>query len=52
VIKIVSDGTYLTALIKPTVRRRRRVLLLDAARAAATWGLDLDDPDTVFADVP
>ena len=43
VIEIVSDGTYLTALIKPTIRGQRRTRLLDAARA----GADLADPDAV-----
>jgi Insertion element 4 transposase N-terminal len=52
VIKIVSDGTYLTALIKPTIRGRRRAMLLDAARTAAARDVDLHDPDAVFADVP
>jgi hypothetical protein len=52
VVKVQPDGTYLTALIKPTVRGRRRALLLDAARTATARGVDLHDPDTVFADVP
>ena len=52
VIKIVSDGTYLTALIQPTIRGRRRTLLVDAARAAAIQDVDLSDPDAVFADIP
>ena len=44
VVKVCNDGTYLTALIKPTVRGRRRALLLQAARAAAARGIDLHDP--------
>lgn len=52
VVKVCSDGTYLTALIKPTVRGRRRALLLGAARTATARGNDLHDPETVFADTP
>ena len=43
VVRVVSDGTYLTALIKPTIRGRRRERLLAAARA----GQDLTDINTV-----
>lgn len=52
VVKVQPDGTYLTALIKPTVRGRRRALLLDAARAAAARGIDPRDPVTIFATTP
>jgi hypothetical protein len=46
VVEVLSDGTYLTVLIKPTVRgARRRRAVLDAAAA----GADLDDPDAVPA---
>ena len=38
-----GDGTYHTALIKPSVRGRRRERLLAAARA----GADLSDINTV-----
>jgi hypothetical protein len=43
VVRVLGDGTYLTALIKPTVRGRRRERLLGAARA----GQDLGDVNTV-----
>jgi hypothetical protein len=43
VVKILSDGTYLTVLIKPTIRGARRERLLAAARA----GADLDDINAV-----
>jgi hypothetical protein len=43
VVRVLSDGTYLTALIAPTIRGRRRERLLAAARA----GLDLSDPGAV-----
>ena len=43
VVAVLDDGTYLTALIKPTIRGRRRERLLAAARA----GLDLTDINTV-----
>ena len=43
VVAVVPDGTYLTALIKPTIRGRRRERLLAAARA----GQDLTDINTV-----
>jgi len=43
VVKILADGTYLTALIKPTIRGNRRERLLAAARA----GADLQDINTV-----
>jgi len=39
IVKILTDGTYRTVLIKPTIRGGRRERLLAAARA----GLDLDD---------
>ena len=44
VVTVLSDGTYWTVLIKPTVRgtRRRQAIL-----AAAAAGADLDDPDAV-----
>jgi len=51
-VKIASDGTYLTALIKPSIRGRRRARLLQVARTTADRDLDLSDPGTVFADVP
>jgi hypothetical protein len=43
VVRVRRDGTYLTALIKPSVRGRRRERLLAAARA----GLDLADINAV-----
>jgi hypothetical protein len=43
VVKVLPDGGYLTALIKPTIRGRRRERLFDAARA----GEDLDDINAV-----
>jgi hypothetical protein len=43
VVKILPDGTYLTVLIKPTIRGGRRERLLAAARARA----DLDDINAV-----
>jgi hypothetical protein len=43
VVAVLLDGTYLTALIKPTIRGRRRERLLAAARA----GQDLTDINTV-----
>ena len=43
VVAVLDDGTYFTALIKPTIRGRRRERLLAAARA----GLDLTDINTV-----
>jgi hypothetical protein len=43
VVRVLDDGTYLTALIKPTVRGRRRERLLAAARA----GTDLGDINAV-----
>src|SRR6266704_5017886 len=43
VIRVLGDGTYLTALITPTIRGRRRERLLAAARA----GLDLRDINAV-----
>jgi Insertion element 4 transposase N-terminal len=43
VVKVLSDGTYLTVLIRATVRGRRRERLLTAARA----GLDLEDINVV-----
>jgi transposase IS4-like protein/DDE family transposase len=43
VVTVLSDGTYLTALIKPSIRGRRRERLLAAARA----GADLSDIDAV-----
>jgi Insertion element 4 transposase N-terminal len=43
VIAVLSDGTYLTALIKPSIRGRRRERLLAAARA----GQDLSDVNAV-----
>jgi hypothetical protein len=43
VVAVLSDGTYLTALIKPTIRGRRRERLLAAARA----GEDLSDINAV-----
>lgn len=39
IVRVLGDGTYLTALIKPGVRGRRRERLLAAARA----GADLSD---------
>jgi hypothetical protein len=43
VVAVLPDGTYLTALIKPTIRGARRQRLLAAARD----GLDLGDIDAV-----
>jgi hypothetical protein len=43
VVRVLSDGTYLTVLITPTVRGRRRERLLAAARA----GSDLTDINIV-----
>jgi len=43
VVKILADGTYLTVLIKPTIRGARRERLLAAARA----GADMEDINTV-----
>ena len=43
VVAVLTDGTYLTALIKPTIRGRRRERLLAAARA----GEDLSDINAV-----
>jgi Insertion element 4 transposase N-terminal/Transposase DDE domain len=43
VVRVLSDGTYLTVLIKPAVRGARRERL----RAAARAGLDLADPSVV-----
>jgi hypothetical protein len=43
VIAVLPDGTYLTALIKPTIRGARRERLITAARA----GADLADINTV-----
>jgi hypothetical protein len=43
VLQVLAEGTYLTVLIKPTVRGRRRERLITAARA----GLDLADINAV-----
>jgi Insertion element 4 transposase N-terminal/Transposase DDE domain len=43
VVRVLTDGTYLTALITPAIRGRRRERLLAAARA----GQDLSDINTV-----
>jgi len=43
VVRVLSDGTYLTALVAPTIRGRRRERLLAAARA----GGDLSDINAV-----
>lgn len=43
VVRVLTDGTYLTALIAPTIRGRRRERLLAAARA----GADLADINAV-----
>jgi hypothetical protein len=43
VITVLSDGTYLTALIKPSIRGARRARLL----AAAATGMDLADINAV-----
>ena len=43
VVRVLSDGTYHTALIRPSIRGRRRERLLAAARA----GQDLTDINTV-----
>lgn len=43
VVRVLSDGTYLTVLIKPALRGGRRERLLAAARA----GVDLTDINTV-----
>jgi hypothetical protein len=39
VVRVLDDGTYLTALVKPSIRGQRRERLLTAARA----GVDLAD---------
>jgi hypothetical protein len=43
IVRVLGDGTYHTALIKPSIRGRRRERLLAAARA----GADLTDINTV-----
>src|SRR5512142_2070527 len=43
VVQVLTDGTYWTVLVKPTIRGRRRERLLAAARD----GLDLDDINVV-----
>jgi hypothetical protein len=43
VVRVLPDGTYLTALVAPTIRGRRRERLLAAARA----GQDLTDINAV-----
>jgi hypothetical protein len=43
VVRVLDDGTYLTALVKPSIRGQRRERLLAAARA----GADLTDINTV-----
>ncbi|MFV2128410.1 IS4 family transposase, partial [Micromonospora sp. LOL_013] len=43
VVRVLPDGTWITVLIRPTVRGARRERLLAAARA----GADLTDVDTV-----
>ena len=43
VVRVLPDGTYLTVLIKPTIRGRRRERLLAAAHA----GTDLTDINAV-----
>jgi hypothetical protein len=43
VVRVLPDGTYLTVLIKPTIRGRRRDRLIAAARA----GADLQDINAV-----
>jgi Insertion element 4 transposase N-terminal len=43
VVRVLSDGTYLTALVTPTIRGRRRERLLAAART----GADLTDINAV-----
>lgn len=43
VVRVLPDGTYLTALVKPTIRGRRRERLLAAAGA----GTDLHDINAV-----
>jgi hypothetical protein len=43
VVRVLPDGTYLTALVTPTIRGRRRERLLAAARA----GADLSDINAV-----
>src|SRR5881227_3781490 len=43
VVRVLSDGTYHTALVKPSIRGRRRERLL----AAACAGLDLSDINAV-----
>ncbi|MGH3861669.1 transposase domain-containing protein, partial [Actinokineospora sp.] len=45
VVRVLPDGTYLTALVTPTIRGRRREGLLAAARA----GADLSDINAVPA---
>jgi hypothetical protein len=43
VVRVLPDGTYLTALVTPAIRGRRRERLVSAARA----GADLTDIDAV-----
>ena len=42
-VAVLGDGTYLTVLVKPTIRGTRRQQLIDTGRA----GLDLKDINTV-----
>jgi hypothetical protein len=48
-VKVLPDGTYLTALIKPTIRGRRRQRLLAAAGAGADLG-DINAVPDAFDD--
>jgi hypothetical protein len=43
IVRVLDDGTFLTVLVKPTIRGRRRERLIAAARA----GQDLTDINTV-----
>lgn len=52
VIAVLPDGTYLTTLVKPSVRGRRRARLLQAARTLTEQGADLSAPEAVFAAIP
>ncbi|HEY2500483.1 MAG TPA: IS4 family transposase [Mycobacterium sp.] len=49
VVRVLPDGTYLTALLTPTLRGRRRERLLAAARAGADLG-DINAVPEAFDD--
>jgi len=50
VVRVLPDGTYLTVLVKATVRGRRRERILAAARAGADLGDPAAVPDAFDAD--